>query len=330
MNVLAKKLWSITLVLSLAVGFLSVAAPAQAEAAPTITNPATYTLYRDFPRRFRVVWDTISGVNSYAVSIECQLCTNNLTTGWSEIASSNINNFVNYYETNLPFDSEYRVRVKANYSSTVSVWSDYKYFRFTTGDLLAPTISSPAEAQTLSTNTFNATWTTVTTASKYAVEVDCRTCQSPDWSREQFYQTSDARNYYNSIPLTTASDYRIRVQSVDQYGNRGSWSSYVNFKYNGANGSGNTGGFLSAPTITAPANTSVISGSQSFLEVDWTQSQGALRYSVEVTCETCQGVNNAWVRRYDTSLDYVTYYQLPLNDLPLGNQSFSIIVRGYT
>ncbi len=292
---------------------------------PVIRAPEEKDVVSVYPRTVQVRFDRVNEAKSYEVQIDCNFCTG--ADGWAQFGTYHIdagkNPVISWTTQILPSDTEYRIRVRAkNAQGQGGPWSKDVNFRFTTVTLPAPVIVEPTRGQLFPANsrhTFRATWKPVEKAVKYALEVSCADC-SEQAASTQLYLTSSTSTAYEGITVPADGQYRIRIQSVDQYNNRSPWSDYTYAKFQGA------GGFsLPTPGLLSPTPNLPIKSSETFLNVSWSKVAAATSYVIRISCDSCDS-NHVWNHEYDTQFN-VTTYPVPLFDLPLGDNTFSLAVK---
>lgn len=258
---------------------------------PVITSPTSGAVLSYYPRVIHASWWKVAGASNYILSLECESCSGN---GWKEISSNTINNNTGSASSlDLPalaIDSEYRIRMRSvDGAGAAGPWSDYTNFRFSTISMDTPTITSPSANQMLtnSPRTFGVLWNAVRSAVSYVVEVDCKDCAQPAWSKTEYQATVDDSTW---LTMTAPSDgqYRVRVQAVDQYGNHTAWSQYTNFSFSTAQ---NTQ--IAAPKVTSPTLGAEVSGAAKQVALSWSSVGNFYRYEVALECNSC-GTSTGW------------------------------------
>ena len=159
----------------------------------------------------------------------------------------------------------------------------------------APTQKAPTSDSTLTnyprSTTF--TWTSVTGASRYVLEVTCDTCVSKTskWQGAKTYVTTGT-----SYTMTLAGDnqYRWRVRAVDSSNNFGPWSGYLYFKYKTGSSSTNS---TKIPTVLYPVNG--LSYNLSSITYDWTDVSSAVNYNY--TIQRWNSSSNVWATVKESS-----------------------------
>ncbi len=188
--------------------------------------------------------------------------------------------------------------------------------------LSTPTVTNPINNALLTgtyPQTVYLTWTPISGASNYEIDLDMSSCGNSCSSQWYDFQQNVTTNtpVYTTRTLTSNFYYRVRVRALDTTGVRSSWSSYVTFSYNSSPVTPVHIG-ISTPVITYPANYSEINAdranSKSVL-VTWNQVSGASRYEIytESACISCSNYNG-WSNGY-TATSYVnsTVIQTSLN-----------------
>ncbi len=267
---------------------------------PVITGPTAGAVLGYFPRVIHATWWKVAGASNYILSLECESCSGN---GWKEVSSNTINNSVGTASSfDLPalaIDSEYRIRMRSvDGAGAAGPWSEYVNFRFSTISIDVPAITSPATGQTLtnSPRTFGVMWNAVRSAVSYVVQVDCKDCTSSAWGKTDYQATTDDATW---VVMTAPSDgqYRVRVQAVDQYGNRTAWSAYTNFSFSTA-----TNTQIAAPRVTGPLTGSEVIGEGKKVSLSWSSAGNFYHYEIILECNSC-GTTTGWkyVKAYRTA-----------------------------
>ncbi|MBP6085173.1 S-layer homology domain-containing protein [Candidatus Gracilibacteria bacterium] len=209
--------------------------------APQIITPTSDEILRNYPREAKLSWTAVSGADYYEIELACDVCVST-TTMW---LSPN-----NYKTTQTSFvtpplagDNQFRVRVRAVASSQYSDWSAYRYFRYVTPavaptapnvqTLAAPTILAPNPDQTLATypRRTNISWTPVTGAYKYEMELACDTCVSVSTLWLGASSTTVTETSLQTQPLAGDNQFRVRVRALASNGLASEWSTYRYFRY---------------------------------------------------------------------------------------------------
>jgi hypothetical protein len=136
--------------------------------------------------------------------------------------------------------------------------------------LAVPTLSSPANAATVSNVTPTLSWNPSAGASTYSLQVSANTTFSPTVVNQNALTGSSY-----SIPagvLSQGVTYNWRVAAKDANSNTSAWSSVFTFK---------TPVAVQAPTLASPANASTVSNVTPTLS--WNPSAGASTYSLQVS-----------------------------------------------
>ncbi len=291
---------------------------------PSIVSPEEGQVFRVYPRTLTVRWNRVGEAKSYELQIDCRSCTG--ADGWAQFGTYQIDSSTSTswsLSQVLPSDTEYRMRLRAkNDQGQGGPWSNDVSFRFSTVKLEPPVLLTPTRAQEFSdtsNHAFRATWKPAENAVKYAIEVSCVNCGNIA-DHTSVFTTVGTSTVYEGVTVPADGQYHVRTQSIDQYNNRSAWSDYTYIKFSGS-------GTVSLPTpgLLAPAPNSAIQSSETFLNASWSKVEGATSYVVQVRCDSC-AKNFPWSHDYDTQFN-VTNYAFPLFDLPLGNNTFSLVVK---
>lgn len=237
-------------------GLFSGATASKAASAPNITKPSARAVV-NLNNPPQLDWDSVSGATKYDIQIRCSDCGYDMATpdlqksyitgGWRFTVSKS--------EFSLPEnlkDNLYRFRVRARLSSGgYTPYSSYRYFSIkgqgsdigegsSVGDegfTDAPTILTPRDEQVLTNYPRKAdlSWTRVTNARKYEIELACDVCVSTKtkWKNPSTYYSTT--NNYKTSPLAGDNEFRFRVRAILNDGSKSSWSRYQYFTYNTSN-----------------------------------------------------------------------------------------------
>ncbi len=237
----------------------SASGPAQPPTIYTPQNRATVNLENPPQLKWYSLDSTDRPVRNYEVQLRCAGCGYDLSTpgvrktriqdGWRFTAVNN--------EFSLPKtlkEGKYRFRVRANYvDGTRSSFSQYRHFSFEKNESInnedslgVPTLLLPRDEQVLTNYPRKATlsWTGVSNADKYEIELACDVCTSSEtkWLRPSTYYST--KTTYTTSPLAGDNEFRFRVRAILDNGEVGEWSRYHYFKYN-------TSGFKSELKVSA-------------------------------------------------------------------------------
>ncbi len=294
---------------------------------PSLIYPSNYQTFTNYPRILNVQWNAVENTHHYEVRIECNLCQG--TDAWKQVG---------YYTSSqttfsplaLPFDTDYRWQVRAiDASGRGGSWSGFGYFSSHTiyPALSAPILSSPTNGgvYTNSSRIVTAQWNAVNNARSYILQVECSTCGAGNWSVVNYYFPTEGSTSY-PLAVTGDGNQRVRIQSIDQYGNHSPWSEFIYFRNSTTIIDPAPGLISGSAIITVPSNYATVPSSETSLNLNWTGVPNARNYRIDVSCDTCSG-SNTWWHLYDT-VDGVKNFALPLSDMPYGNQRYRVVVRG--
>ncbi len=97
-----------------------------------------------------------------------------------------------------------------------------------------PSITFPSNNQTLTNypRSLTVRWQN-DGAPRHSIEVSCDYCSSrAEWAGSPTYYTANnSATSYSGITLPGDNQYRVRVQSIDSYGNKSAWSDYTYFRF---------------------------------------------------------------------------------------------------
>ena len=96
--------------------------------APVIYSPASYAVYKTFPRTVFLSWAAVSGATSYQYEVyRVQNIAGNVTYYSYGISNAYSTSATSY---TLPNDNAYAVRIRAVQNGVPGTWSGYRYFYF--------------------------------------------------------------------------------------------------------------------------------------------------------------------------------------------------------
>lgn len=165
--------------------------------------------------------------------------------------------------------------------------------------LRAPTIVTPTKSQILTNYPREAkiSWTTVSLAEVYELEITCDYCVSinPMWQGPTYYKTTE--NSFLTPPLAGDNEFRVRVRAKTYQGEEGPWSDFRYFRYDTSShvGESVSNVALTAPTITSPDMNATLTQYPRTTEVQWTEVAGAYKYEVELACDICSSIETMWL-----------------------------------
>ena len=235
--------------------------------APIIYNPSEDQTLSD--HNVSINWSSISGATSYEVNV------NYYQDGYW-VNQGTYTAYTNPYSLTLYNDDNYRLRIRAVLSGyTYGNWSDWREFvvgaggSYTTG---APIIYNPSEDQTLSNHNVSISWSSISGATSYEVNVNYY--QDGYWVNQGTYTA-----YTNPYSLTLYNDdnYRLRIRAVFSGYTYGNWSDWREFVV--GTGSGDNSYNYEAPTVYTP-NAGITYGTQVYTY--WSANGDAESYKVNV------------------------------------------------
>lgn len=189
----------------------------------------------------------------------------------------------------------YRVWVRAyNGASPVSSWTFARKFTIQETNS-TPAITAPVHNTTNSVPTI--TWTAVTDAASYQIEIDDVTNSQTAFMTAQGITTTTFRPTNPLVPGL----YRVRVRSVNGAGTLSSWSSDFNLTILAA----------SNATMVSPLPGASTAAANALFA--WTTVSGAIRYELWVNNQSTG--TNKFI--YETSLTDISF--TPASQLPAGN-----------
>ncbi|MBK9602334.1 MAG: hypothetical protein IPO36_10905 [Anaerolineales bacterium] len=179
--------------------------------APALTAPANAAVTNDPTPDF--TWASVTAGDTYQLEIS-----NASTFATKQQTFSGAPGVLTYTATNIP-DGLWYWHVRAvNVNGTAGPWSAYRSFTVDTVAPVAPTLSSPANAASVSgTPAFS--WASVATAAKYQFEYD----NDADFS-SPVYTSADLTTTSHTPPSIAQGVYSWHVRAKDAAGNWGPWS----------------------------------------------------------------------------------------------------------
>ncbi|MCX6782248.1 MAG: fibronectin type III domain-containing protein [Candidatus Magasanikbacteria bacterium] len=234
--------------------------------APVISTP-----YEDQVFTYRNIslgWSSISGASGYEVNV-------NYKVDGYWVNQDTYTAYTNPYSLTFNNDNDYRIRVRAKLSgSSYGNWSDWREFTVD-GDANnygSPSIYSPTESQTLTNRNVYASWSSVSGATSYDINV--MYVSGSNWLDQGTYNTS--QNNYN-IYFYSDNNYRLRIRAKFSDYSYGNWSDWRDFTVNAGSYNGTT-----APAIYSPAENALVENSNHQVNLSWQGLSGATEYTVEV------------------------------------------------
>ena len=161
----------------------------------------------------------------------------------------------------------WRVRCRDNQANW-GEWSDTWSFTINTQGLAAPTLSSPADGSTITDTTPSFTWSAVSAASYYQLQID----SSDNFSSPVIDQSNLTSPGYTTASILSDNTYYWRVRCQDSEENWGAWSDTWDFTIN-------TQG-LAAPILSSPADGSTITDTTPSFA--WSAVSNASYYQLQV------------------------------------------------
>ncbi len=252
---------------------------------PTLQNPtANQVITAPTPA---VTWTSVPQATRYALQWECKTCGGG--ADWSDSHFIDTNTAVTNYLLTLPQTAnDYRVRIQAiDIHYNRSVWSDYTYFRYTTGTPGTtlpnpPTITRPQSNDVITAASVNISWNALAGASTYDVELICADCSiseannDPDKIIYRAYGTNSTSLTITLPSLNRHFTFRVKGKATD--GAQSPWAT-VNFE------TASTSNL--ATTITYPTNGQIIQNNDRSVDITWQAVPGATDYQLVVDCANC-------------------------------------------
>ena len=233
-------------------------------AVPTLSSPANGATVSTTSATLS--WAASTGATSYSVQAYTVSCGGTAVTVGSPGASTSIS------LTGLTSGTTYYWRVSATGTGGTSAYSSC--FNFTVKIPPAvPTLSSPANASTVSTTSTTLKWNAVTGATSYSVQAYTVSCGGTAVT----VGSPGASTSVSLTGLTTGKTYYWRVSATGT-GGTSAYSGCFNFT---------TKIPPSTPSLTSPTNAAFVTTSSATLK--WSAVTGATSYNVQAYTVSCGG-----------------------------------------
>ena len=221
-------------------------------------------------------WNRSSNAASYDIQVSNSSDFSTIAYNLTNITSTSTN------LTGLLSGTTYYWRVKANNADGSSDWS--ASWSFTT-DMAIPTLSLPSNGATSSSLAPTLSWTAITNASSYSVEISTDATFTNVFSAKNIITT----NSLSLSGLATGTTYYWRVKAINSAASS-NWSAVWSF----------TTAMAGAPTLLSPAN----NANSVALNATFTwSSTGAPLYDIEISSKTT----------FSTTTNVATGYSLNKN-----------------
>jgi len=186
-------------------------------------------------------WSAVSSASFYALQVDSSNNFSSPVIDHSSLTSTG------YTSPEALADNTYYWRVRCQDSEeNWGGWSSMNCFTINTQGLAAPTLQSPADESTIFNDTPSFTWSGVSGAVSYALEVDI----SDNFSEPVINQSDLSDTSYTATSTLSDATYYWRVRGQDSQDTWGAWSDTWSFSIN-------TQG-PTAPTLISPENESTI------------------------------------------------------------------------
>jgi photosystem II stability/assembly factor-like uncharacterized protein len=253
---------------------------------PVLVSPANYSL--NLPLTPTLVWNSVANATSYTYQVSTTSIFNNIvdsgtiTSTQKTIASGKLNQAYTYFW-----------RVCAKNSSETSNWSTVWYFSTTAGPN-APLLISPTHLSTNIPLTPTLTWTTVSGATTYLVQI------SSNSSFTTIIDSITSPSNQRIVPsgkLNLSSTYywRVRANNSITYG---PWSEVWIF---------NTAGLPEVPALVSPPNGALAVVKTPLM--NWNDASNATSYTIQIST-----VSN-FIVMSDSATVTASQYQVPTGKL---------------
>ncbi|MCL6260786.1 Ig-like domain-containing protein [Aquiflexum sp. TKW24L] len=287
--------------------------PIPVPAAPNLVSPSNGA--KDLSISPRLQWNTVTGAKTYRVQISKEINFATLSLDNAALTSNSLQ--VNNLEEGETYYWRVSAGNEAGNSAFSSVWSFNT--RISLDPPIAPTLVSPSDNDIGLSTAIKLTWTLITEADKYGIEVST----NKDFSSIISSNFTLKDNEFTVSGLQEETQYFWRVNASNSAGVSG-WSSVWSFttkeKINPP----------SAPILLGPANESVgLTGKTVFT---WTKSDGADVYGIQISKDASftliqVDLSSIQVQSFETnSLEKgVTYYWRVFASNEGGRSEFSEI-----
>ncbi len=233
-------------------------------AAPILSSPSNGS--SGVSQSGSLSWQSVSSATKYCVQLS-------LTSGFTAVVLDRETSSLSVLYSGLVGHHNHYWRVKAKDGSTESAWSSVWQFSTSSGaTLAAPIQSTPANGSSGVGQSGSLSWLSVSSASKYCVQVSLSTSFTTTLLDQE--TTSLSLSYSG---LSAQTDYYWRVKAKDG-AIESSWSSVWHFT------TGGTAATLAAPNLSSPANGS--SGVGRSGSLSWQSVSSATKYCVQLSLST--------------------------------------------
>lgn len=252
--------------------------------APSLVSPSDGSAFNndppgELPPTFQ--WTEVSGANGYLLEIDVQTP---ITASPAYSFNVSGGSTTSYTPIAIFGDDTYYWRVSATNGggTTIGIYSNVWSFSVDQTAPDVPTLSSPANASTVSSDTPALDWGSVSDAAGYDLEISSNNTTDLDGSFSTVEYSSTGLTTDSHTPTTQLSDaaHYWHVRSYDSAGNYSDWSPTWTFTVDTS--------LPQAPTLTSPSDGGTITtGTPTF---SWSAVTGAASYNLEVsTSETFTG-----------------------------------------
>jgi formylglycine-generating enzyme required for sulfatase activity/N-acetylneuraminic acid mutarotase len=227
---------------------------------PTLTSPASGATGVSVTPT--LAWSTVTGATSYRVQVSTDSLFDKLLTPDSTLTSATM------LVSGLAVGTTYYWHAQAKNASGTSAWSSAWSFT-TAGALAAPALAAPANGATGVSVTPALTWSAVSGATTYHVQVSANNVFSSIVAEDSTL-TSASKTISS---LATGFVYYWRVQAKNANGTS-AWSAAWSF----------TTAALASPALVSPANGAT--GQSQALMFTWSAVSGATAYHLQVSADS--------------------------------------------
>lgn len=225
-----------------------------APAAPTLTSPADGTTLEDSTPQLD--WSAVTGAVEYQIQADND-------TSFSSPAFDTTSTSTSISTTTLA-DGVYNWRVRTkNAAGTWGAWSIAWSFNISTM-LVAPSLTTPTDTLMLTDNTPTLTWSAVTDAVEYQLQV----ATGVTFISFEIDTTTTSTSYTTTTLADATHYWRVRAKSAA--GIWGYWSTVWSFSI----------GLMAPPTLTSPTNGATVSDNTP--QLGWSALSGAVEYQLQL------------------------------------------------
>ena len=166
-----------------------------------------------------MTWNTVSNATSYAIQVATSSTFTSLVIQDSNLTVSTKT------LSGLSVNTTYYWRVRAKNSAGASTWSTAWNFTTVVSQLVAPTLTSPAQSANGLGITVTFSWSSISGASKYYLQIATSSTFTSIFIQDSTLTTAST----NISGFSLSAIYYWRVKGISSTGESGLWSSVFNF-----------------------------------------------------------------------------------------------------